>query len=68
MRSTRSEEDLMKAKKCAEILYGKQDMLSKELLADVLDELPMTELTKEKQWGICDIMVSVGLAESKSRN
>ena len=31
MRSTRSEEDLMKAKKCAEILYGKQDMLSKEL-------------------------------------
>ena len=65
MRSTRSEQDLQKAKKCAEVLFGKES-ITKEYIEDVIDELPLTRVPKAKEWTVVDLIVSVGLADSKS--
>lgn len=68
MRTTRSEADLMKAKRCADLLYGRQECLSKEMIDDVLDELPMVRVEKEeKSKNIADLIVRLDLADSKSR-
>lgn len=66
MRSTRSEQDLQKAKKCAEVLFGKEN-ITKEFIEDVIDELPLTRVPKAKEWTVVDLIVSVGLADSKSK-
>ena len=67
MISTRSEEDLRKARKCTELLFGKQGVITKEMIEDVLDELPMVQLEqKEKQWSVVEILVHLGLADSNS--
>lgn len=68
MKSTRSIEDLNKAKRCADLLFGNHEVLTKEMIDDVIDELPMSHVSKqEKQLTVADLLVTVGLADSKSR-
>ena len=66
--STRSAEDLAKAKRCAAILYGDQEELTEELIQDVLNELPLETLDSDVMKGksLADYMVALKLAESKS--
>ena len=68
MRSTRSEEDLQKAKICADLLYGEHPTLTKEMLSQVIDELPLTRLSMEemKNATLADYLVKLQFAESKS--
>ena len=68
MKSTRSSEDLNKAKRCADLLFGNHEVLTKEMIDDVIDELPMSHISKqEKSLTVADLLVTVGLADSKSR-
>ena len=68
MKSTRSSEDLNKAKRCADLLFGNHEVLTKEMIDDVIDELPMSHVSKqEKSLTVADLLVTVGLADSKSR-
>lgn len=68
MKSTRSTEDLNKAKRCADLLFGNHEVLTKEMIDDVIDELPMSHVSKqEKSLTVADLLVTVGLADSKSR-
>ena len=67
MISTRSEDDLRKAKKCTDLLFGKQGVITKEMIEDVLTELPMVRLEqREKQWSVVEVLVQLGLADSNS--
>lgn len=68
MRSVRSELDLQKAKKCAELLYGKSKRVDRSSLFDVLDELPISEFREAELAGktMADLIVLLGLAPSKS--
>ena len=68
MRSVRSETDLQKAKKCAELLYGGIKSVDRSSLEDILDELPLSEFSEAELAGksITDLIVSLGLAPSKS--
>lgn len=67
MKSTRSEEDLKKAKQCAILLYGDQNEVKREIIEEVKDELPMVSVNKEDIHSIIDLLVKVDLAESKSK-
>lgn len=67
MKSTRSTEDLNKAKRCADLLYGSHEVLTKEMIEDVIDELPMSHVSKQdSRLTVADLLVTVGLADSKS--
>ena len=51
MIATRSQEDLRRAKLCAELLFGERDDLTVEMLRDVMDELPLTTLSAQEMLG-----------------
>ena len=69
MLSTRSADDLQKVKRCAVILYGDIDVLTEEMIRDVMDELPLEKLEANAMKGkmITDYLVALKMAESKSR-
>ena len=68
MLSTRSADDLQKAKRCAAILYGDIDVLTEEVIRDVMEELPLEKLEANVMKGkmITDYLVALKMAESKS--
>lgn len=68
MVSVRSKEDLEKAKRCAELLYGGAESVTSEMIASLVDELPLVKITKDSTAKVTlpDVMVKLGLAESKS--
>lgn len=68
MLSTRSADDLQKAKRCATILYGDIDVLTEEVIRDVMEELPLEKLEANVMKGkmITDYLVALKMAESKS--
>ena len=68
MITTRSEEDLRRAKLCAELLFGERDDLTVETLRDVMDELPLTRLSAREMLGkpVTDFLVAMQFADSKS--
>lgn len=67
MVSVRSKEDLEKAKRCAELLYGGAESVTSEMIAGLVDELPLVRIAKgEAKATLADVMVKLGLADSKS--
>lgn len=68
MRSVRSDADLQKAKKCAELLYGGNKSIDYSALMDVLDELPLSRFSKAEMAGktVADLLVFLHIAQSKS--
>ena len=68
MLSTRSPEDLEKAKRCAAILYGEMETVTEEEVRDVMDELPLEKLSAAAMKGktVADYLVALRCAESKS--
>ena len=70
MIATRSQEDLRRAKLCAELLFGERDDLTVEMLRDVMDELPLTTLSAQEMLGkpVTDFLVAMQFADSKSES
>lgn len=70
MRSVRSEMDLQKAKKCAELLYGGKESIDPSSLSDVLDELPLYEVHRSEITGksIADLLVLLHFSQSRSKD
>ena len=68
MLSTRTPEDLAKAKRCAAILYGEMETVTEEEVRDVMDELPLEKLSAAAMKGktVADYLVALHCAESKS--
>ncbi len=66
--STRSAEDLQKAKRCADVLYGTQEELKEDMIRDIMDELPLEVLDATMMSGksITDYLVTLNFADSKS--
>ena len=67
MIATRSQEDLRRAKLCAELLFGERDDLTVEMLRDVMDELPLTTLSAQEMLGkpVTDFLLAMQFADSK---
>ena len=68
MISTRSKDDLEKAKRCAELLYGNADAITNAMLAGLVDELPLIKVPRDAamKGSLSDLLVKMEFAESKS--
>ena len=68
MISTRSKDDLEKAKRCAELLYGNADAITTDMIAGLVDELPLIKVPRDAamKGSLPDLLVKMEFAESTS--